>query len=647
MLIRGLLAGLFLLVILYLPAYALPERLPLSPSDIERFDIEGAIEHLSKDHSGLLSDYLSYFRTVQICRTSTFDACTDALDWFESIHGRSLSLLYDLILYRLTLLEQEIENSGSSLRADLVGEFKRYYDRYRSAFPEDRRVVFLYGRVLEQTGHKGRALRIYKRLILDGDRYYFKLRRHLKEIPLKVTELLRLSENLIKGRYFDEAEGILFGLLQRKPPYYVRDIYRLLGDIAFSKKDYQRATRYLLRGGELYRTAVSFYRAGDYGRFEEIARRLVHEESEEGCRIGLLRGLYRRRSGEFADAIDRFGKIYRSNRLCKEDALWQRAWAEYLSGSLQIAYKDLKSLYSISGRTRYLYWLDRASEKLGRGDDVRAFLLGGIPVHESFYAALYQFRKPFTAMRMVSLPVVRSEEKDLQGMPAELEKTFQRVKLLSEMGLGYFASREVRTVNAEDDGERIFLCRAFLKAGAYDEVVRCADGLSDGSGHLELLYPVAYRDIVLESSMRVGVSPALVLAVMREESRFMEDAVSPAGAVGLMQLMPGTAERILRSKGLFYEMNPDNLTDPALNIFVGTAYLGDLIDEFGELATAVAAYNAGEDRVEEWLRNYHYGSIDEFIEDIPFRETRYYVMRVLKSYLIYSELLGLRSRQPF
>ncbi len=134
------------------------------------------------------------------------------------------------------------------------------------------------------------------------------------------------------------------------------------------------------------------------------------------------------------------------------------------------------------------------------------------------------------------------------------------------------------------------------------------------------------------------VSSSLVLAIMRQESSFDPGAVSPAGAHGLMQLMPGTASQVARAQ----HVQPGPLSDPAINMRLGTAYLGTLLAQFGgSQPYAIAAYNAGPRRVHEWVAangDAAAGDADamvDWIELIPFAETRNYVQRVLENMLVY------------
>jgi soluble lytic murein transglycosylase len=131
------------------------------------------------------------------------------------------------------------------------------------------------------------------------------------------------------------------------------------------------------------------------------------------------------------------------------------------------------------------------------------------------------------------------------------------------------------------------------------------------------------------------LDPYLVLALMRQESVFDPEAVSPARAYGLMQLLPSTAVKVTGAA-------PDTalpLTEPRFNIEIGMTYLRQLLDRYNDnLIMAVAAYNAGENAVDKWRNRYPDLAPDEFVEHISYRETRNYVKQVLRNYRTYLRL---------
>ena len=127
-------------------------------------------------------------------------------------------------------------------------------------------------------------------------------------------------------------------------------------------------------------------------------------------------------------------------------------------------------------------------------------------------------------------------------------------------------------------------------------------------------------------------------AVIREESSYYPKAMSRAGARGLMQLMPTTAGVMARHRGL--DFSDDLLEDPRANLELGTAFLAGLLKEFGDPRLALAAYNAGPNRVRQWLKTRKTADVEAFVEQIPFDETRLYVKRVMLSWEEYRRLYG-------
>ncbi len=139
--------------------------------------------------------------------------------------------------------------------------------------------------------------------------------------------------------------------------------------------------------------------------------------------------------------------------------------------------------------------------------------------------------------------------------------------------------------------------------------------------------------LVTAASREFDVPVAMILAVMRTESDFRADAVSEAGAVGLMQLMPSTFD-FLREELLQESLSPDRITDPDVNIRYGSYYLSYLYQRFPSWPLALAAYNAGEGRVEEWLSDERLAK-DGVLHTIPYPETDAYVRAVLTHYEYY------------
>lgn len=159
----------------------------------------------------------------------------------------------------------------------------------------------------------------------------------------------------------------------------------------------------------------------------------------------------------------------------------------------------------------------------------------------------------------------------------------------------------------------------------------------------ELAFPRHYEDIIEEIAVEYSIDKWLVMALIRSESNFHANATSEVGARGLMQLMPETAEWLIE-RGGFTMTREEALAEPEQNIRIGVYYLGILInyyeDDSGhtELATVIAAYNAGIGTVDGWLADDVWDGSDANYTDIPYSETEKHVRNVLRSYDIYQKL---------
>jgi len=163
----------------------------------------------------------------------------------------------------------------------------------------------------------------------------------------------------------------------------------------------------------------------------------------------------------------------------------------------------------------------------------------------------------------------------------------------------------------------------------------------------KMLYPLPYRDSIFKYSRQFKLDPYLVAAVIRVESKFNPYAKSARGALGLMQLMPGTARWV--AGNLKVDFKEEQLFDPQYNIMIGCWYLSNLESEFGgNLLLILAAYNGGRGNVRRWIKNRQWGGNLQTVDQIPFPETREFVKKVLRDYerykLIYGEKEGREQR---
>ena len=153
--------------------------------------------------------------------------------------------------------------------------------------------------------------------------------------------------------------------------------------------------------------------------------------------------------------------------------------------------------------------------------------------------------------------------------------------------------------------------------------------------YFKLRYTVAFEEEILAHCDFYDVSPIFVFSIARQESLFDTSAISSSYAIGLLQLLPATAQTLATREG-YGTIETKDLQKPLTNIRFGVRFLADLVKKFdGQIALAAASYNAGPNRIKKWIENDPERELDEFIEDIPIFQTRNYVKKVMTNYAVY------------
>lgn len=159
------------------------------------------------------------------------------------------------------------------------------------------------------------------------------------------------------------------------------------------------------------------------------------------------------------------------------------------------------------------------------------------------------------------------------------------------------------------------------------------------SSWISLFYPIQYKDEIRHHADKNGLNPLMVAAIIRVETNYKTGAVSKKGALGVMQIMPDTAEWVI-TKAKFKNVSLDKVKEePETNIEIGTWYLKYLFDQFeGNETAMIAAYNAGPTNVKNWIKSGRWDGQLKSSKDIPFGETRHYVQRVSHYFKQYSDI---------
>ena len=310
-----------------------------------------------------------------------------------------------------------------------------------------------------------------------------------------------------------------------------------------------------------------------------------------------------------------------------------------------------------------LKWLDKLNDKEKKGQEWRywrARALAALGKQEQatvIYRELAKNRSyhGFLAADQLGQPY-QFEQRTLDFSPKELQTVakipaIQRASELYQLGRIVPARREWHHVLPHLKGKDLLKAAKLADSWGWHDRVIITLGRSDHMDDLDMRFPLLYRERIFKEARNSGIDPAWVYGLIRQESAFMVDVRSHAGALGLMQLMPATARQVARQIKSRIRI-PGDVLKPDTNIRLGITYLSGRYQQFNQNAVlATAAYNAGPHRVNRWLPEQNPVTADRWIGSIPYNETRKYVKRVLTYTAIYEQRLGqkptrLHERMP-
>lgn len=376
-----------------------------------------------------------------------------------------------------------------------------------------------------------------------------------------------------------------------------------------------------------------------------------------------------------AEAFRQIVERYPTSRHA-ERAAWKYGWWRYKLGELAEAAAVFEQAAVRAPRADYrpawLYWAARAREQLGQPDDASTiYRIIVADYGSSYYGRLAKERlggpestgssasaspapgQAGGAVGPASTGGVRADARvRAWAAAADAPPNAEVIRRLLLLGLWDEALSEVQyAIRAWGSTARLQATLAYvynrlgdLRRGITVMKRAWPQYLTDGGEQLprrvlQVIYPLAYEDLIHKYSRQRGLDPYLVSALIAQESTFQADARSSANAVGLMQILPSTGRRLARADGL-RGFTTRMLTRPDVNIRLGTRHLADLLRRFDGEHFALAGYNAGEHRVTRWRAERPGLGREEFIDDIPFPETQNYVKRILGTAADYRRLYG-------
>lgn len=322
---------------------------------------------------------------------------------------------------------------------------------------------------------------------------------------------------------------------------------------------------------------------------------------------------------------------------------WDKAWGTYLHGDLNGAkpmFRFIADTYTSPNVKRQSeYWYARTVERLGQKEEASTIYrqLASAPYEDVYALNAIAHGAPRLTPETNPLKMNRPDWRDIaeKTMPGELRLAYELTALDDMRDAQLEIRRHARFSNQRYADA--LMADLYNAAGNTDLLYRTIRRAFPQLATVEqdavppyfvkMYYPVRYQDAIRKDAKRFGVDPYLVMALILQESSYRPNARSTVGATGLMQLMPATGKELTQKlHGRFHSANLEN---PETNIELGTYHLQHMIQIFGgQVQLAVASYNAGQGNVLKWRRAAPSKPMDEFLESIPFPETRNYVKRV-------------------
>jgi soluble lytic murein transglycosylase len=344
------------------------------------------------------------------------------------------------------------------------------------------------------------------------------------------------------------------------------------------------------------------------------------------------------------------------------NAEWRVAWVAYLNRQPDAAdkIKTFLTKYPTSGNTSdAVYWLGRDAERNGKIAEARAFYQKDqqrFPQTYFGHAATMRLSKlesteggdpPEILEKIPPAPSLRPFDEPIPPAAADRWARAQALRTIAfdasaelELKNAYFATSSPRFLY--EAAQAAFDQGHFAVGMAYGRIIvpnfdaRKIDDLPVNVW--KILYPLPYEALIRREAEKNNFDPLLAAGLMRQESTFQADALSPTNAIGLMQVEPKTGK--LLAKQLRVSFSAKKLFEPDYNIRLGMLYISNLVRLTGAPEYALAAFDAGEDRIASWKAERNYEEIPELVESIPFSETRDYVQIVLRNSEVYRMIYG-------
>jgi soluble lytic murein transglycosylase len=383
-----------------------------------------------------------------------------------------------------------------------------------------------------------------------------------------------------------------------------------------------------------------------------------------------MRGRMFEEAQEFKKATDFYDLAIKENKSTPaflDKVRWYRAWSLRKQKDFEAAKTELLGLRDKTenpfDKARFSFWYAKTLNDLKLEDDAKKEfenIIDADPLSYYSYLAHREIGRPINAKTALRGPASTPiKHRDIpRSLNAHLNPAYVEWLIAVNENLiarDYLESALRHYKKTKDNDAQVWqtFFHYYARTGSYQHLFTHLYSLDTDTrkelikNNIHFVFPQPYFDIVQTASLKFDISSDFIYSIMRQESSFNPQARSHMDAFGLMQLLPQVAERTAKENNLSYR-NAEDLYEPAINIPLGAAHLKELWTKYkGDMVLATASYNASEKAIETWLKTRYRGDTIEFIEDIPYDETRDYVKLVLRNMLTYQSLNANNSKLDF
>ena len=618
------------------------------------------LQPLKQNQDFILRDYVYFLLGNSYYQRGSYQLASEQLFYLQKkyphfvLRDEILETLADSLFY----LKRYRESAALFL--------KDYYHKIGGRYDENSLLAAAFS--YEQAGFREEAVALYKMFwkkhpyhpsssfvkekvdslggILSYDDWYTHYL-HYSNIQIRLENLKKM---------YEELPDVKVQALKTRVLYQIGRAHELLQNDNEAEKTYHLLYEKYHSPYALHRLARLAYKNGDVEAAINYHLKEAHDYRE--TRIGeealYLAAFLNLEEAHYLDSRKlflKYSKKYPHSKY-RESVMWYIGWSFYLeknsSEALSVFNEFLKKYKKSVHREKVLYWVGKIMTESGDKDGGKKYFRELIKENPwNYYSILVRknlFLEEEPGLASFSFPEpqnreIRAGESALKGM------------VLKKLGLNQWAGNEFNWVVLSNLKNRELLVRLaqlllsvedYFRAHSLAEVyfsdIFNTARTRDNRPLWELAFPLAYKDRVEKVARDFGLDSNLIYALMKAESNFRPYVISSAKAYGLMQIIPATAENIaqeLQTRDFVVQ----NLFDPFLNIKYGSLYFKHLLAQFeNNSLLAIPSYNAGPHRTVAWMKKFSALDRDKFIEQIPFKETRDYVKKVLKYYYIYQDL---------